>query len=287
MFVPGHIEKYMNAAWRSGADILLPDLEDSVPTSDDKKKALENIEMHALEGKFNGLPVFPRVNDAESGIVGGEIWRLAINGITGFIIPKIKTGQDIIFFSNLIWEIERVKNIPFGTFKLIPLIETAAAVMNIQSICSASARIVAVAFGAEDFMNDLQGVRDTAGHSIFTARAMIAMAARASGIAAIDTVHTNVFDFDDLQKNCETARGLGFDGMLALNPKEIPVIHSWFSPSESDVERAREIIRLSEQASGYGKGVAIIDGKFIGPPMVELAKKTIEKYNMIQQKTEA
>ena len=107
--------------------------------------------------------------------------------------PKSKKGEDIYFFGKLLETIEYEKGFPIGTFKIIPLIETTGAVMNIQEICNACPnRVTAVAFGCEDFVTDLGGKHDPEGQSIFTARAQIAMGAKACGVIPIDTVHIRV-----------------------------------------------------------------------------------------------
>ena len=198
--------------------------------------------------------------------------------------PKSYTGQDVYFIDKLLDTIEYEKNIPVGTFKLIPLIETSAAVLNAQDICKASKRVVAIAFGCEDFVTDLEGVHDSEGQSIFTTRALIAMAARANNVIPIDTVHIKVHDLKDLKKNLVIAKNLGFEGMLVLNPKELPLVHEYFSPTEKEVLDAKEMLLMAEEAEKEGKGVAVVNNKFIGPPMVVAAKKTIAKNNLIKSK---
>ena len=76
-------------------------------------------------------------------------------------------------------------------------------------------------------------------------------------------VHISVHDLDDLEKNIILAKNLGFEGMLVLNPKELPLVHQYYSPSEKEVEDAKEMLRLYEEAQTEGKGVAIMNGKFI------------------------
>jgi len=120
--------------------------------------------------------------------------------------------------------------------------------------------------------------------SIFTPRAMIAMAARANNVVPVDTVHINVYDLEDLERNLEIAKNLGFEGMLILNPKELPLAHQYFSPTEKEVTDAQEMLKLAEEAKKEGKGVAIKNNKFIGPPMILSAKKIIERHKQILNK---
>ena len=289
MFVPGHNERLLNSASRSQADVLLLDLEDSVRPEFNKQIARDTIEKYVTAGKFKNYHVFPRVNDRESGFLLKDVHQLTIPGVTGFMYPKAHTGEDIYFFDKLLETIEYEKGITLGTFKIIALIETTAGVLNAQDICKASDRVVALAFGCEDFVTDLQGVHDPDGLSIFTPRTMIAMAARANQVIPIDTVHIKVHDLIDLEKNLAVASKLGFEGMLVLNPKELPLVHEYFSPTPEQIADAKEMLVLYEEAKKNNQGVAVKNGKFIGPPMVEMAKNILLKQELIEktQKTDS
>ena len=284
MFVPAHNKKLLESASRRDADVLLLDIEDSVPPCDkqiSRDKILEFVKRPDLQGKL----IFPRVNDRESGELLKDAYQLTVDGISGFMYPKAKRGEDIYFFGKLLETIEYEKGISVGTFKIIPLIETTGAVMNIQEICTACNRVIAVAFGCEDFVTDMHGKHDADGISIMTARNLISMGARCSGVIPIDTVHIRVHDLEDLEKNLIIGKNLGFEGMLVLNPKELPLVHKYYSPSCEEVEWASEMIRLSEEAKEEGKGVAVKDNKFIGPPMVKMAREILEKHNLILSKS--
>lgn len=283
MFVPAHNTKLLESSVRRDADVLLLDIEDSVPYND-KQQARDNIKEFVKRNDLNGKLIFPRINDRESGELLKDLYQLTIEGITGFMYPKATKGEDIYFLGKLLETIEYEKHIPIGTFKIIPLIETAGAVVNIQEICTASRRVCAVTFGCEDYITDLRGKHDSDGQSIFFARNMIVNASRATGIIPIDTVHIRVHDLEDLEKNLKVAKNLGFEGMLILNPKELPLCHKYFSPSEEEVIWAKEMLRLADEAVQEGKGVAVKEGKFIGPPMVKMAKNIMAKQNQIERR---
>lgn len=284
MFVPAHNKKLLESASRRDADVLLLDIEDSVPPCD-KQLSRDNILEFVKRPDLQGKLIFPRVNDRESGELLKDAYQLTVDGISGFMYPKAKRGEDIYFFGKLLETIEYEKGISVGTFKIIPLIETTGAVMNIQEICTACNRVIAVAFGCEDFVTDMHGKHDADGISIMTARNLISMGARCSGVIPIDTVHIRVHDLEDLEKNLIIGKNLGFEGMLVLNPKELPLVHKYYSPSCEEVEWASEMIRLSEEAKEEGKGVAVKDNKFIGPPMVKMAREILEKHNLILSKS--
>jgi len=281
MFVPAHNDKLLDSALRRDADVLLLDIEDSVQPAGNKQKARDNIKKYLAEGKLENRIVFPRVNDRESGHLLQDVYQLTLKGITGFMYPKARKGEDIYFFGKLLETIEAEKNIPRYTFKIIALIETPGAVINIQDICTACPeRLVAVAFGCEDFMTELGGKHDDKSDSIFTARAMIAMGAKANKVIPIDTVHIKVHDLEDLERNLIIGRNLGFEGMLVLNPKELPLVHKYYSPTEDEISWAKEMLQLSDEAVANDQGVAVKDNKFIGPPMVKMAKNILRKYEL-------
>lgn len=280
MFVPAHNDRLMKSAARSNADILLLDIEDSVQPVENKQVARDKIVQYIQDGFFEGRVLFPRINDRESGQLLKDVYQLAIKGIAGFMYPKARCGEDVYFIGKLLETIEYDKGFAPGTFKLIPLIETTGAVMNIQDICNASSRVIAVAFGCEDYVTDLGGKHDIEGQSIFFARNMIVNGAHNCGKAAIDTVHIRVHDMEDLEHNLVLSKALGFDGMLILNPKELPLCHRYYSPTKEEIEWAKEMVSLSEEAVRKGKGVAVVDDKFIGPPMIRMAEAILRKAEM-------
>ena len=280
MFVPAHNQKLLDSSLRRDADVLLLDIEDSVPPVD-KQTARNNILEFVKRPEAQGKVIFPRVNDRESGELLKDLYQLTVDGIAGFMYPKSTKEEDVYFVGKLLETIEYEKGIPVGTFKLIPLIETAGAIVNIKEICTACTRVVAVAFGCEDYVTDLGGKHDPEGQSIFYARNAIVNAARFAGVAPIDTVHIKVHDLEDLERNLILSKNLGFEGMLVLNPKELPLVNQYFSPSDEEVRWAEEMVQLTAEAKAEGKGVAVKDGKFIGPPMLKMAEKIIYKKRKI------
>jgi len=285
LFVPAHNQRLMDSATKTDADVLLFDIEDSVQPVENKQKARDLVVKMISEGHFQDKIIFPRINDRESGQLLKDVSQLTIDGIEGFMYPKAKKGEDIYFFDKLLETIEYEKGIPVGTFKIIPLIETASAVLNAQDICNASSRVIAIAYGSEDFIADLEGQHDLEHESLFVPRNLIAMAARACKVIPIDTVHVRVKDLEDLENNLILSKKLGYEGMLCLNPIELALVHRYFSPSEQDVYEAKEILRLDKEARENNQGVAIMNGKFVGPPFVLKANKILKKHQNIIDKS--
>ena len=282
LFVPGNSEELMIKASRTKADAIILDLEDSV-LDDLKAEARKVIKTKISSGIFADFQVFVRTNDRNSGLLKEEIEELTIPGINGFVFPKSFNEEDIFYLEKLLSEAESTKDFPQNTFRIIPLIETTEALISVNKICLASKRIIAVAFGSEDFLFDLHGTHDENNIALLIPRATIATAARSAEVIPIDTLHPNVHDLLDLEQNLKISRSLGFEGMLCLHPKEIKLAHKYFSPSEQEYHTAKELLELNEKAKKVNKRVAVINGKFIGPPMVKSARRIIERYEMIQK----
>ncbi|MCF7911485.1 MAG: CoA ester lyase [Candidatus Cloacimonetes bacterium] len=282
LFVPGHREKLLRKASTTKADAIILDLEDSVVPVSNKVKARILCSQLIKEGIFQHYLIFIRINDRESELIREEVRIFSKSGVTGFMFPKAFDGDDIRFIDSLLLEAERENNLKANTLKLIPIIETCSGLVHLDDICQASGRIIAIAFGCEDFITDLRGIHDRRGDSLFYPRAQIAITARANSIIPIDTVHVNVHDLEDLESNLELAKNLGFEGMLVLHPKEIELVHRYFTPSKAEVEEAQEIIRLTEIAQTEERGVALINNRFIGPPMLKKAKYILNRSKIIE-----
>jgi citrate lyase subunit beta/citryl-CoA lyase len=289
LFVPAHNERFLNSAMRSEADVLLLDIEDSCLPNENKQIARNNIIKYVQEGKFKDKILFPRVNERVSGELLKDVYQLTIPGIHGFMYPKARTADDIYFFGTLLEAIEYEKHLPIGSFKIIPLIETTGAVLCVQEICTiCKERVVAIAFGHLDYVLDLRENQDFNGSldSLETARALIPMGARTAKIIPIDTIHPHdVRNMEELEQQLISGKKLGYEGMLLLHPMEIPLVHKYYSPSQDEITWAHEIITLHKDAVNEGKGVAIKNGRFIGPPIVKSAEKIVNLAEKIIEKS--
>lgn len=285
LFVPGHDSKLLMSAAKSTADVLILDVEDSVLPESNKAIARVLIKQFVNSKQFEKFRIFVRLNERLSGHMLKDLTELAIDGVDGFLFSKTGNRDDIVFLDRLLESIEVEKGFPSGKFQIIPILETASSVINADAIAKASSRILTIGFGSEDFISDMSGIRDFEdGESIFFARSLVAVVARANGMSPIDAAYIHVHDLPGLEKHLAKGKLLGFSGMWVLHPKQIEYVNKCYSPSQADVENANEILRIYEVAKKNGKGVAIIDGKFVGPPLVEAAKKTLQHHEKVSKK---
>jgi len=133
-----------------------------------------------------------------------------------------------------------------------------------------------VAIGLEDYTADLGVKRSERGEESLYARTRLVNASKAAGIQPIDSVYSDVANMEGLLKNVETSRSLGFEGMGCIHPRQVPVIHKAFTPTEKEIEKARWIVEAFEEAEARGSGVVALGSKMIDPPVVKRAQKILE-----------
>lgn len=282
LFVPAHKKNLIEKAANGNADALVLDLEDSCQPASNKIIGRANI-VEALKAKiFGKKKIFVRINSRHTGYMFDDLQAVAIPELDGFLYPMTGSKDDIVFFGNLLDEVEMSRNMPVGGLKLFPVIETGEGILNAHEIAKASNRIVALGLGSEDFATDIDCIRDNDNVSIQIPRQNVVFAARSVGAIPIDTPHVNVHDIEGLELHIKQARNLGFGGMQILNPKEIELCHKYYTPSDEQAQEAYEITRLYEEAEKKNNGVAIMNGKFISPPTYKRAIQLIENYERIK-----
>ena len=255
-------------------DAYVPDLEDSVPDAE-KENARRITAAHLAKLGAGGIAVIPRVNALDSGWLEEDLAAVVGPSIYGISVGKIQKADDIVSISEIVAGLEHKAGLEVGKVRLIPWIETALAIEHCYPICRASPRIVAVAFGAEDFTDDI-GIERTEDESeVAFARSSVCIAARAAGVDALDTPFFRFKDPDGLQANVQAAKQFGFKGKFAIHPAQVDSINSLFSPSATDIEHALRVVAAFEEAERVGRGSTSLDGRVIDVPVVKRARSIL------------
>jgi citrate lyase subunit beta/citryl-CoA lyase len=255
-------------------DAFVPDLEDSVPDVE-KENARRITAAHLAKLGSPGIAVIPRVNALGSGWLEEDLAAVVGPSIYGISVGKIQSVDDIASISEILAGLERKAGLEVGKLRLIPWIETALAVVHCYPICRASPRIVAVAFGAEDFTDDMGIGRTEDESEVAFARNSVCIAARAAGVDALDTPFFRFQDSRGLQANVQAAKQLGFKGKFAIHPAQVDVINTLFLPTEAEIEHAQRVVAAFEEAERAGRGSTSLDGKVIDVPVVKRARSML------------
>lgn len=276
LFIPGNKANMLAKAAGLAADAIVPDMEDSVP--DAEKPAARQLIAEWLPRLTAGdALIVPRVNALNTEWFAGDVAAVVVPGVDGLTIGKVESAADIEAIDAAIGRAEQSAGIRSGRLFLIPWIESARAIVHCHEICTASPRILAVAYGGEDYTNDLGIERCDDESNTAYARAVICTAARAAGVLALDTPFFRFRDETGLHENSLAAKRIGFKGRFAIHPAQITAINTCFAPSAAEIDEARRIVAAFNAAESQGRGSTSLDGRVIDVPVVKRARAVLEQ----------
>lgn len=270
LFMPGNNPSMLINADVLGADSVILDLEDAV--SIDEKDSARILVREALKFlTYRGVETVVRINplDTDFGIKDmKEMKNLSIDTI---LLPKADEN-----------EVKLADELLQGTDKkVMALIETSFGLERIYETLTASDRVDGLLLGGEDLTSDMGIKRTKEGKEIYYARCRAVAAAKALKISAIDTPFTDTDDYEGLRKDTKNAKNIGMTGKACINPRQIETVHSVFSPSSEEIEKAVRIMAEYEKAKAKGLGVFSLDGKMVDAPILSRAKKTIDTAKLL------
>lgn len=279
--MPANNEKFMIKAGDCKPDAIIFDMEDAVPPREEEK-ARVLLDRYLGTDLFAGKQLFIRVNKLGTDSLPADLELLKHRNVKGIVLPKIRSAEDVCQFDSLLKEQEMKNGYPVGKLKMLPLIETAAAVMHVKEIAGCNGRIIALLFGGEDFLDSVGGEHLESPQAFEVPRSMVVMAARMHGILPIDTPYPDLQNQEGFLAEERKSRASGFAGVLVVTPNQIPWAHTCFSPSKEEIEYAEAVIHAVNEAKNAGRSVAKLNGKMIGPPMQKRAEKVLALRELIR-----
>lgn len=282
LFMPGDDLRKIEKGASAEADSIIMDLEDGVAFSR-KAEARQTIS-HALSRlDFGTREKLVRTNPASSELVKADIYETIDAHPHGYMLPKVESAADVQRVSAWLDEAETKNGWPAGSLCLLGIIESALGVVNLREIATASPRLQALCFGAEDLAGSLGAVRSVNGEEVTYAKQAVVLYAKAFNLAALDTPYTAIHDLDGLAKDAGWARNLGYDGKLAIHPKHLPIIIEAFTPSAEEIAHAQALITAFEAHQRNGVGVFTHAGKMIEMPMIRAAQDVLARAGITPQ----
>ncbi|MGP6190977.1 MAG: HpcH/HpaI aldolase/citrate lyase family protein [Vulcanimicrobiaceae bacterium] len=253
LFVPGDRPERFAKAVASGAAAAILDLEDAVaPAAKDAARVYVGT---ALRG---GLDAFVRINPPRTPAGAADLVSLAGLHPHAIVVPKTESLEDL-------------HALPEGV-PAIALIET---VRGIERVCELAhaPNVVALAFGAFDLCAELGAL--PVPEVLAPLRSAVVLAARGAGRLAIDTPFVQLDDEAGLAADAHRSIAFGFDGKLAIHPRQVAPVLAAFKPSAAEVERARAIVAAVE-----GGGVGVVGATMVDAPLLAAARRVIARARM-------
>lgn len=273
LFVPGTEREKIGKLDRFAPDIGVIDLEDAVATS--QKAAARTVVRGVLEEGLVRAPIFVRINALATGLGEADIEAVVTRGLAGIQLPMVETAEDLRAADALIGAAERAAGLAQGSVRLLIRFETAAALSGCeQTLRAAPPRVLTGGVGLGDLAKDLGVDFDPASPLALHARVTFAIAARAAGLQRpIDGAYPRLDDLEGLAADSRLSKSLGYQGRLAVHPRQVDTINAVYG-SLSDTERraAQRIVEAFEQAEAEGRASIDVDGRLVDYPIYDRAK---------------
>ncbi len=287
--VPGNREKMLEKSRTLPADIVMLDLEDSVPI--EQKEVARTLVADFLRsgGEWKSFSRSVRINPMDSPYAYKDIIEIVEksgNFVDTIVIPKVNHPCEVKAVDIIVGQIEKAMGYTYGRIGLEASIETAEGLLRVEDIAFSSPRLESLVFGIADYSASVSALtKGLSGHGEvedfypghrwhFPISRMV-MAAKAAGLSAIDAPYGNYKDPEGLRKSCLLSAALGCDGKWAIHPDQIEIINEVFSPTEEDIERSKRIIEEYERASKEFRGSFSVDGKMIDGASLRIAKRIV------------
>jgi citrate lyase subunit beta/citryl-CoA lyase len=260
LFVPANRPDRYAKAFAAGADAVIADLEDAV-SPEDKASARHALADWCTAHRDMAAKVIVRINDETTEWFEEDLALANAVGINTIMLPKAELAS----------QIARVKGaLPPGS-AIIPIIETARGVLNVDSV-TVAAGVQRLAFGTLDYAVDLDLSGDERG-LIYPACRM-ALASRAAGLAApIAGVTADLADEAALLSDLAFARACGFTAKLCIHPKQVALIRQALMPDAQEVQWAQRVVA----AANVGRGAVQVDGKMVDRPVLLKAQAILDR----------
>ena len=266
LYVPANVPRFVAKAPTAGADAVVLDLEDSIP-HDRKAEARAALAEAVPTARSGGAEVLVRINRPPR-LAVPDMEAAAEAGADGILLTKV-LGPDHVRLAVEVIAQARQRMV------VVPMVETAAALPQIEAIAAASPAIAGLLVGAEDLALECGAASDD--DLIVMAKRRSVFACVAAGVAPLGTLGT-VADYRDTAKVRDLvarSRRSGFVGATCIHPALVPVLNEGFSPSAAEVDLAKRQLAAAEEAAREGRGSFTVDGLMVDEPILIRARRTL------------
>lgn len=275
LFAPGNHARRVEKCLTLGADAVILDLEDAVAVAE---KVPTRATVVAALQRPRTSAAYVRINALGTEWAWGDLVAIVQPGLDGIVLPKVESAADLQKVDWALGCLERERGLPPGGIDLLPIVETAAGFTAIAPILRSGTRAKRVAFGAGDFTLDLGLSWSSAETELLPYRSTFVVESRAAGLEPpIDTVWIDLPDRDGFEQSVRTARALGFQGKCAIHPDQVEVINRTFRPSGAELDYARKVVEAFAAAEAGNLAAIRVEGRFVDYPIVDKARRLIER----------
>ncbi len=274
--MPGNDWRKIQKATTLDVDSVCLDLEDGVALQR-KPEARESLARAFTSLDFHRSERLARINAVGSGLEVDDLASVLPAHPDGIIIPKVASADQVNWVCDQIAEAEKAHGWSLGGIRVIALIESARGLLNLTQIAGADERLEALIFGAEDYAANVGAIRTREGMEVLYARSAVVATAAAFELQAIDLLFLDFRDLDGLRQEAKRGAQLGYTGMQVIHPNQIATVQEVFTPDDSAIAQAQQVIHISREQQAAGSGVFALEGKMVDRPIVRAAERVLAR----------
>ena len=257
LYMPGANERALEKAKGIPADALILDLEDAV-APDAKTEARVRVCAAASSGEYGAKEIAIRINGIGTQWHADDIAAASAAGPNAIVVPKVNSAEEV---AQLFASFEAA-GAPAHT-KLWAMLETPVAILNAESIATASDRLTVLVMGTNDLAKELYAEHVPGRAPLQFGLQKCLMAARLAGKVILDGVYNDIKDDEGFRAEALQGKQFGFDGKTLIHPSQVEPCNEVFAPSEDEIEHSRKVIAAFNEAQAEGRGVVTVDGRMI------------------------
>lgn len=280
LFVPANQREWIEKSPKYGADVVVLDLEDATPLGE-KRGAQEIVSSVIAQLHEQGQGVWVRVNEIGGPYIGDDVEACCRHGVDAVCLPKVAGPADVRELDSMLTYAEGAQGLPRGSIRIVPLLETAAAIADAAEVFRSSKR-VAYGGGMVAASGDVAlaiGFRWTDSfEETCTLRSQVLITARACGLHNPMVGLVTAVDAGPVRRFAEQNRGLGYEGMFVIHPTHVPIVNDLFRPSDEELTWSAEVIEAAAVAESEGRGAFVdSEGRMIDKAMLGVAEEFLER----------
>ena len=210
LFVPGHEEKKIKKAYTLNADIVVIDLESTVPNNqkEEAKKIIRKCEIDKNK-------TYIRINN------NFDLEFVAKEKFLGIFLPFTESKTQLEEIDNILKKNEN------SIIDVIPILESINGLANLEEICSFDKRVRVVSFGSHDLAKSINLKISENEKEILEFRKNIVNKSK-NIQKPIDTSYLNFKNLNGFEVSCNLVKKLGFGGKACIHPDQINISNKIF-----------------------------------------------------------
>ena len=281
LFVGAADHEAIKASNRSCADACIQEFEDfCVPEM--REEARQMMPDVLSDWRARGIVATVRINPLENPDGLKDLDAAMKAGADAILIPKANTKEQMVVLQKHINELEKRYARPVGSTDIIPNIEQAKGLVHSHEVLSSSKQIVGSLVASEDMAVSLNSPRQKNSEMLNHVRCAFHISCCAAGVTSIDMPYTFTDD-EGVRQQTILARDIGMVSKSTVNASHCEIINEILTPSRNQVEEAKQLVSVFEEAREVGEGQVVHSGTKVEVPTYLNAMQIIERYDALSE----